>query len=207
MTASDQEIRDTLRQMLADWNAATDEQRASALAAAERAATAAELRLQAAAAERAAADSFERSDTDGFVSQWASSLTARLKRTQADLAEAGGVSSFRALFDTDGNLVAAKWVETRFGYAWGLLPTDDPRGRFTGWFHPSEARSAARRKAADARKGYQVGRVLAPAKAELKGTGTGMAGATSVQVVVRRTDGGFSRDAEIVTAADYEEDR
>ena len=165
--------------------------------------SAAELRTAAADRDQAADASFERSDTDGFLSQWASGITARLYRAQADIADAGGVAEFPALFDTAGNLVAAKLIETKFGMAWGLLPSDDPRGRFTGFFNPSKARTAAKRQAADARKGYQVGRVLAPAKAEVMGSGTGLAGAASCYVGTRRTDGGFSREVEIVSASNY----
>jgi hypothetical protein len=165
-----------------------------------------ELRTAAAAADRDAAESFERSDTDGFLSQWASGITARLYRAQAALAEAGGRAAFPALFDTAGNLVPAKLVETRWGMAWGLLPGDDPRGRFTGWFRPSKARSAAVRQANDAARGYQVGRVMAPARAEIMGSGTGLSGAASASVGVRRTDGGFSRVVTVVTAAGYEPD-
>src|SRR5262245_8300384 len=162
-----------------------------------------DLRARAAAAEQAAADSCDRSDTEGFVSQWASSTTARELRLKADLAEAGDLAEFPALFDTEGNLVAAKWIETRFGWSWGILATDDPRSRFTGWFNPSKAQDPQRRQATDARKGYQVGLVLAPAAAKLQGSGTGLAGALTVHPVIYRTDGGFSRDVEIVTAADY----
>jgi hypothetical protein len=160
--------------------------------------TAAQLRAKAIDADRAAADSFERSDTDGFLSQWASGITARLCRAKADLADADGRAEFPALFDTAGNLVAAKLVETRYGMAWGLLPDDNPSGRFTGWFSPSKAENPQRRKAADAAKGYQVGRVRAPAKAVIAGSGTGLSGAASAYVAVLRADGGFSRDVEIV---------
>ena len=165
--------------------------------------TAQALRDKADAADQAAADSFDRSDTDGFVSQWASTTQARLYRVQADLAEAGNVHEFPALFTTDGELVAAKRIETRYGYAWGLLPSDDPRGRFTGWFNPSKAQDPAKRQAADARKGYQVGTVLAPAAAKLEGSGRGLAGALTVHPHIYRTDGGFSREVEIVSTADY----
>jgi hypothetical protein len=53
--------------------------------------------------------------------------------------------------------------------------------------------------AANERKGYRLGWVLAPAVAEIMGSGTGLSGAASAYVGYRRTDGGFSRNVEIVS--------
>jgi hypothetical protein len=166
--------------------------------------TPAELRAEASVLDNRAAESFERCDTDGFLSQWADGLTARLRRAQADLAEAGGTHVFPALFDTEGNLVAAKPVDGQWSSGWGILAADDPWSRFVGYFNPSRARDPKRRQAADAAKGYQVGKVRAPAKAVMDGQGHGLSG--TAWVAVKRTDGGFSRDVEIVTAADYGEE-
>ena len=55
------------------------------------------------------------------------------------------------------------------------------------WVNPSQARSAARRNATMAKKGYREGLVWAPAKADLGGGGSGLAGAMSVRPVVKRT--------------------
>lgn len=168
--------------------------------------TARELRDRAAKWSAESAASFERCDTDGFLSQWANDITARELRAQAEIVENGGRSEFPALFDLDGNLVAAKLVETRYGYAWALLESDDPRSRIVGWFNASKARTDDKRIAANTRKGYSVGRVLAPAKAEIMAHGTGLAGAASAYVGVRRTDGGFSRNAEVVeTVSRYDD--
>ena len=170
--------------------------------------TPAELRAQAAENDRRAQESWERSDTDGFLSQWASGITARLQRRQAEILENGGKADFPALFDAEtGELVPAKLVETRYGLAWGILADDNPRSRFVAWFNESSARKGATRLRNDRRKGYTVGRVLAPAKAEIMGSGTGLAGAASAYVGVRRLDGGFSRDVEILeTEAFYGKD-
>jgi hypothetical protein len=160
-----------------------------------------ELREQADLRDRQAAESFDRCDTDGFMSQWASGLTARKLRLEADLIENGGRAMFPALFDTDGNLVPAKYVTVRRGYrhdyAWGLLADDDPHGRFVGWFNPSNARTKGTARRNDAKKGYYVGYVMAPAKATIRANGTGMAGAASATVGPDRTDGGFSRDVVV----------
>ena len=149
-------------------------------------------------ADQEAQDSFDRCDTDGFLSQWASGMTGRLHRAKAEIAEQGGKAEFPALFDLAGNLVAAKLVETRYGMSLGILPDDSPDGSFVSWFSPSRARSDKTARANNARKGYYVGSVMAPANARTAGSGTGMSGCLSVYVQTYRTDGGFSRDVEIV---------
>ena len=65
------------------------------------------------------ADSFERSDTDGFLSQWSSNINGRLELTRADIAEAGGTAQFAGLFEGDSR-VKAQQVSTRWGLAWVL---------------------------------------------------------------------------------------
>lgn len=155
--------------------------------------TAQQHRSTAAAHDTAAQESFERSDTDGFMSQWAHGVMAQRERLAADIAEDGGRAMFLALFDTNGNLVPAKYIETRFGYSWALLSSDDPRSEFKGWFNPSKARKVGVARTNDAKKGYYVGYVMAPAKADLGGGNL-----TSVRAYPKRIDGGFSRDVEIV---------
>ncbi len=66
-----------------------------------------------------AIESFERSDTDGFLSQWASGLSGGLERTRAGIKENGGVFRFAALFEGNRR-VKAKQVDTKFGPAWVL---------------------------------------------------------------------------------------
>lgn len=145
----------------------------------------------------AAEESFQRSDTDGFLSQWALDLSGRKDLLQAEIVENGGTWEFPALFDLDGNLVAAKLIQTRYGMAWALLADDSGYGRFLGFFNPSRAISEERARVANARKGYYVGLVLAPAVAEIMGSGTGLSGAASCYVGVRRINGDFSRDVVI----------
>lgn len=167
--------------------------------------TADQHRAEAQRSRNAAAESWERSDTDGFLSQWAQGLAAREHDLAAEIAEAGGVSEFPALFDLDGNLVAAKLVSVpdRYSYhngtrsVWAILASDDPDSRVTAWVNPSHANKSATRRRNMAKKGYTVGTVQAPAKAAMAG-----ASVTSVNVVIRRTDGGFSRDAVIIATDD-----
>lgn len=161
-------------------------------------------REQAAQCRRQSAESFERSDTDGFVSQWASGISARQHDLQAKIAAEGGKHRFIALYDTDGNLVPAKYVETRYGPAWGLLSDpDNPDSRFTGFVNESNAQSAAVRERNLAKKGYRLGYVWAPAKATTSGGGRGLAGAMSVGVFPRRLDGGFDKNAETAGFAEF----
>ena len=55
-TTTDQDMRDTIRQMLADWNAATPAQRAASLATAKRLADKTEYNAGERQAERRASD-------------------------------------------------------------------------------------------------------------------------------------------------------
>lgn len=154
------------------------------------------LRAEAAAADQAAADSFDRCDTDGFLTQWASGLTAQQKRMEADLAEAGGVAAFLALFTLAGEPVPARLVDTRYGTKFAVFATAADAATHgapvVAWVNPFV------KPAFLAKKGYKTAKVLAPAKVVMRGNGgTGLAGATSVRPVRVRTDGGFDPAAPL----------
>ncbi|MFE5037095.1 hypothetical protein [Streptomyces sp. NPDC056683] len=153
--------------------------------------TADEHRAAAAAFTRAQHVSAERADeADGALSQWAHGINAAEHHRAAELAEAGNVAEFAALFDLDGNLVPAVHVDGKWGWSWKLL---DARGRCAGWVSESKAKTEARRIAAHAAKGYYVGRVRVAAHVELAGGNI-----ACVMPIVVRNDGGYSADAEIV---------
>lgn len=138
-------------------------------------------RASAAANRKAARDSFDRCDTDGFVSQWASESVAREFELWATLAEQGYEWDFPALYTADGKLIeGARYVETRYGWTWVY---DGDGG--TVWFRPSEARDPQRRLAADLKKGHTVGLVRRPAYVGTRGSGRGTSGALSVAVTVQ----------------------
>jgi hypothetical protein len=162
-----------------------------------------ELEAQATAADKEAFDSFERCDTDGFLSQWALGLTAQEKRAQARILENGGKSEFPALLDLEGNLVPAKLIDTRYGRKFAVFASTEDAlaygSNIIEWVNPF-----VRPKTLEV-KGYRLGRVLAKAKADIAGSGTGLAGAASCHVVVVRTDGGFDPDAEITDDGTEEE--
>lgn len=158
--------------------------------------TAAEHLAAAAAHETEASASFDRCDTDGFLTQWAHGRCADLERRKAQLAEAGGQHTFPALFDLSGNLVAAKLVDSKFGgQVWGILASDDPDSRIVKWIGAFPKRATTM-----SGKGYYEGRVNAPADAKMWAPpgATGLGGAMSVRAVIYRTDGGFSRTVQII---------
>lgn len=148
-----------------------------------REAKAAELEASAGRHDQEAADSFERCDTDGFVTQWAHGITGRQERLQADIERQDGLWEFPALFSEDGERVAAKLIPTRYGMAWAIC---DEAGQFTGEFVSNKEKAAAK-------KGYVLGTEMAPARAETWAPpgARGLAGATQVQVIARRLDGGY----------------
>lgn len=136
------------------------------------------LRAEAKELSQKSRESFDRSDTDGFLSQWALDITAREKRMKADLIERGGVIETTALFDTKGNLIPhAREVETRYGWAW---VHDDENG--THWFNPSKAQKAWQREANNAKKGYYLGLVKVKATVRMCGSGTGLSGAANAYI-------------------------
>lgn len=131
--------------------------------------TAEEWREKASRSERAKEESWERSDTDGFLSQWASGLGAQEARANAGIAEAGGVQEFsRLVLETlDGERVEdAKLIETRYGTKWRIDRTDE-------WLPYLPVRESTL-----AKKGYREARIYetAPARARIIGTGTGLSG-------------------------------
>jgi hypothetical protein len=117
--------------------------------------TPAELRQMAAACYKASSDSFDRCDTDGFLSQWASDQTGRIYQAAADLAENGWVAEEVALFDLDGNLLDARIVTSQYGSSWMITAADGSR-RFVGI---SIARKATRRRAHYEKHGVRLGKV------------------------------------------------
>jgi len=157
--------------------------------------TTAALRAEAAQHEQDAADSFERCDTDGFMSQWASGCTAAKKRLQADIQDNGGLAEVPALFDLAGNLVPAKLIDTRFGMAWGIFESWDDlngSGDIVRWVNAFPARRSTL-----ASKDVMEGRVMARAYADLRGKS-----ACNVTAVIIRSQ--FDGTEEIVTADRFE---
>jgi hypothetical protein len=78
----------------------------------------------------------------------------------------GGTWDFPALFDLDGKMVPARQHWGEFGESWRIL---DENGRGAEWFNPSKAKKPETRRAKNAEKGFYLGEVSVPAKAELRG--------------------------------------
>lgn len=154
--------------------------------------TPAELDRMAAEQHAIAMDSWERSDTDGCLTQWAANLTGRQYARQAQIAENGGMAEFPALFTLTGEWVPAKAIQTRYGTRWMVLDSD---GNRTGEFLPHLP--ARRRTLAD--KGYLEGYALWPAKAVVSGTGKGLSGLTTCHVATVKACADHVPPAEITT--------
>jgi len=142
------------------------------------------LRASAAQHEKDAADSFDRCDTDGFVSQACSGLNAQLDRAKADIAEADGQWTFERTVLVEiasGKVVTdARVVRTRYGMKYRIDRTDE-------WlpYHPA-------RESTLAKKGYREAHeeAVAPAKAIhwSPSNAKGFSGLGSVQTIIIRTD-------------------
>ncbi len=145
----------------------------------EQLAEAARLRGKKRAAEQSAADSWERSDTDGFLSQWASGLTAQEHEAQARVLESGGYAEHVGLYHLDGRRARAKLMPTKYGTRWMVLDENDKAILWLTAF--------PKRKTTLAKHGFEERTEWAPSQARLVGEGHGLSGRAWVAVV--RTDG------------------
>lgn len=156
-------------------------------------------RQEARDADQRSFDSFERSDTDGALSQWASSMSANESYLAAEIAENGGMWEFPALFTLEGELVPAKRFYNDYDNpVWGILETESPESRYVAYVNESTAQNEVTFTKNMAKKGYYVGTVLAPAYATLAGSGKGLGSLHTVHAVVRRSGPLFDANAIIV---------
>jgi hypothetical protein len=132
--------------------------------------TAAEWRELAQDCRKRSAESWERSDTDGFLSQWASDQMASRYDDCAAVAEADGRVEVSAAFLLDGTVASVDYREGQYGWYYLI---NDAAEAVTGvrFFSPSGARKAATRAANNAKKGFTEGTVSVPAYLE---TSSGM---------------------------------
>ena len=141
--------------------------------------------------EQAKSDSWERSDTDGFVSQWASGITADLNREKARISRQEGLDTFNGLYSGDTR-IRAKIVNGQYGSVWLI---DDCDQHLTGGrkFIPTGSRSRVQREL-----GLSERQETAPAWVCTAGSGTGLSGACSVRVITFRTGCKWGSDAKLV---------
>lgn len=126
---------------------------------AEWAAEAAMFRQRAADCRHRSAESWERSDTDGFLSQWASDSMARHYDLCAELCDTQGEREMNALFDLDGNLVSTRIIDTQYGSAW-LTTEEHVKSGGRQFVNPSHARKGVTRYRNLKAKGYTIGTIL-----------------------------------------------
>jgi hypothetical protein len=154
--------------------------------------TAEQWRAKAVGSRQSAAESWERSDTDGFMSQWASGVMAQEYEAKATLAEDGGLTTTRALFFAGTGEVAS----THFAYGqWGgyWVLNDEATEAFGKRFlSESKASTGEKQRAFLVKKGFTVGRVRVKGYVATKG-----ANATSVRA-------GIFPDIDALKAGEYE---
>lgn len=139
------------------------------------------LRDEADRLDQAAADSFDRCDTDGFLSQWAHTIGARKLRAEADLIDAGGKIETRALFNLDGTVASTHYGYGQYGPYWVL--NDEAAARYgKRFFSPSKARTFAKRRENNRKKGFTIGTIRVAGRVVIAGSGTGLSGAANAYV-------------------------
>ncbi len=169
-----------------------------------------ELREKASESRRRVQESWERSDTDGFLSQWAGDLSARLYTTQAQLVEANKQSDFAGLYDVTGETprrVAAKLIDGQFGQSW--LLRDDEAAKYGRRFIPFagvrlldelDAQGFNQWEPKVSRIQKKLGlvemREMAPAWAKIDGKGHGLSG--TAWVAVYRSGDKWGQDATLI---------
>ena len=143
------------------------------------------LREKARQCAREAYESFERSDTDGALSQWASGISRDKYMLMATLADNGGVSQFRCLFTLDGQWVPSVEIEGKWGLRWMVL---DENGKTSGFLPYFPARRSTL-----ANRGYTEG--LAVWNAQVKTVGKDM---MSVQAAIVKNADHLEPPQEII---------
>jgi len=124
---------------------------------------AATMRANAQQSRAADVESFERCDTDGFLSQWGHRSMASEYEAKASLIESHGRAEFPAIFTPGGELIDATRVQSQFGgWRWR---TADRR-----YLNQSAAKSAERRAATNLASGFVLGTISDAAYVELAGS-------------------------------------
>lgn len=132
-------------------------------------------------------DSFERSDTDGFLTQWSAGLNAELCRTRAKIMQNDGDDVFVGLWDGNRR-VRAKIINTKFGMSW--LLNDIEAQTYGRKFLPVGKTSRVLKQL-----GLREANEMAPAWAKLEGRGRGLSGMAWVQTY--RTGDPWGSDATL----------
>lgn len=117
-----------------------------------------------------AIESFERCDTDGFLSQAAADATAREYDARAAWAREFGYATMTVLLNTDGSIASTRLKDGQYGAFWVLNDVSTARygKRF---FRDSQANTYDRQRASNARRGFVLASARVPATApKLRGS-------------------------------------
>jgi hypothetical protein len=141
--------------------------------------TAGEWLQMASEADRSRQQSYERSDTDGWLSQYASDFMSRKYLLSADLARQDGIWEFEALFTPGGALVPnATYIKTKKGkWVWRI-----GSGQAVTWFDPSQAKDGSLRRKRDMTKGFLVGAIRTRAVIRTYSVGHGLSGTVGLAI-------------------------
>jgi hypothetical protein len=164
----------------------------------ERKAAAQEIRAAAAENYKRKEESFQRCDTDGFLSQWASGITGNLKQTEADLLENDLQSEFDGLYEGDRR-VKAKPITTQYGMCW-VLHDDETnlikrRGKPFIPYAPTYRNAKSR---VHKELGLSQRQETDQAWCCIEGSGTGLAGAASCYIKRYRIGDKWGADATLI---------
>lgn len=130
------------------------------------------------------AESFERCDTDGFLTQYFDGVNADVARLAAEIAAHGGYALHLGLFSSKtGARVPAVLVDGDYGPQWRLC---DPT---TGSYLNEWVNDTRGPKGALAKRGWVVLGEWAKSEAKIVGEGRGLSGRVWAAAV--RTDGGY----------------
>lgn len=154
--------------------------------------TAEEYRQMAKECHQRVQESYERSDTDGYLSQWALTQSASLYSNLAQLVEKGGdIQEIQWLFNADGTpVVDFDYVQGEYGTSVKVWD-----GEKVIWFNGSQAKNGVRREANDRKKGFVWGQIKSPVK--VKTTSCGL----NVGYVLERS----GDIVEVLSVGDYED--
>lgn len=135
-------------------------------------------------------ESFQRCDTDGFLSQWADGINANLDEAKAELLRAGGAAPMLVLIDEKaGRKVDAKRISVQsYGrpwekeMVWRLSDAEERRlgRRFIPVTYADRLKKSRVQKQLGLREVYE----WRPAKAIIGGGGRGLSGCASARVII-----------------------
>lgn len=169
------------------------------LTADEREAAAAAKRAEAVLHLREEAESFERCDTDGFLSQWASGVSATVREAEARLIEQDGLTETRALFDLNGNLASTHVFYKKNPYGYGEIESWRMNDEFVAnggkrFITLSNANKGETRYRNNEKKGVRVGTIRVRGYVKVRGSYNAARG-----VILPNVDDIMNGDFDIVS--------